>query len=191
MRVLEQRELLLQRVRAEMVRLRADFATREDLDLIVVAIADGALCEDSEMITKAYAQAVPMGSDLPVSANTEQKPTLLAVANKDPQGLDLQALHLIKGWVHAEGRMHSQVIPIVEAENGSSQLCVVYSDDGFDASQSAYYYLRAVEPSVPRWHTYDCEKLPEADRPAVCNDGTYPSTVQEMAWSSPIWYQPQ
>ncbi|RZO18500.1 MAG: DUF3604 domain-containing protein, partial [SAR92 clade bacterium] len=49
--------------------------------------------------------------------------------------------------------------------------------------------LRAVEPKTPRWHMYDCASLSESDRPAVCSDGSYPETIQEMAWTSPIWYQ--
>ena len=67
-------------------------------------------------------------------------------------------------------------------------MCVVYEDPEFDPNQSAYYYLRVVEPETPRWHTYDCARIAEAERPEVCSDGRYPETIQEMAWTSPIWY---
>ena len=91
----------------------------------------------------------------------------------------------------AEGKMHNEVIPIASYSSGSSSLCAVYSDNTFDRTQSAYYYLRAVEPATARWHTYDCVMIPEADRPEVCSNDIYPETVQEMAWSSPIWYRGQ
>jgi hypothetical protein len=99
-------------------------------------------------------------------------------------------MHLVKGWLAEDGSMHSQVIRLLENEEGASQLCVVYSDENFDPEQPSYYYLRAVEPSTERWHTYDCARLPESERPPVCTDGSYPETIREMAWSSPIWYQP-
>ena len=87
--------------------------------------------------------------------------------------------------------MHNEVITVAEAETGADSLCVVYNDTHFDSSQSAYYYLRAVEPETARWHTYDCAALAEADRPEVCTNGVYPESIREMAWTSPIWYQGQ
>jgi hypothetical protein len=65
----------------------------------------------------------------------------------------------------------------------------VYVDENFDPRQSAYYYLRVVEPPSPRWHTYDCKVIAEDQRPAVCIDNSYPSDIVEMAWTSPIWYR--
>lgn len=149
------------------------------------------LCENPDMISVAYANGVPMGGDLasPSAETKAGKPSFLAIASKDPEGQNLSEMQLIKGWVDGEGKMHNQVIPIAQAEKGASQFCRVFTDESFDASQSAYYYLRAVEPATARWHTYDCASLAEADRPAVCSDGTYPETVREMAWSSPIWYR--
>ena len=128
-----------------------------------------------------------MGGDL---AAGDGKPKFLAYAGRDPEGQGLIALHLIKGWVDQEGRLHNTVLPISESETPAGSLCTVYEDVDFDPQQPAYYYLRVVEPPRPRWHTYDCAALPEADRPAVCGDSSYPDTVQEMAWTSPIWYRP-
>ena len=144
------------------------------------------LCARNDMVSASYRQAVPMGGDL-IAGEGELR--FLAHAVKDPESLDLADLQLIKGWVDEAGQLHSQVLTLASAPNGETSLCAVYTDKAFDPSHSAYYYLRAVESPSPRWHTYDCARLDEADRPAVCTDGTYPSEVREMAWSSPIWYR--
>ena len=147
-----------------------------------------AACDDPARAEAGYASGVPMGGDLPAGA-AEQQPRFLAYAAKDPQSLDLQALQLIKGWVDAEGQMHTSVTPIAEADSGAATLCTVYTDADFDAAQSAYYYLRVIEPSTPRWHTYDCARIEEDKRPEVCSNGDYPDAIHEMAWTSPIWYR--
>ena len=62
----------------------------------------------------------------------------------------------------------------------------------FDASQPSFYYLRAVENPSPRWSLLDCLKIDAADRPAACaEDSEVPKIIQELGWSSPIWYQPE
>jgi len=149
------------------------------------------LCDSPDMVNQAYQAGVPMGSDLLPTKTNGSAPALLAYAAKDPDGKPLVALHLIKGWVDAAGNMHNEVITVAEDQAGADSLCVVYTDDKFDASQSAYYYLRAVEPETARWHTYDCAALEESERPEVCTNGSYPETIREMAWTSPIWYQGQ
>ena len=144
------------------------------------------LCDASDQVSVAYRDGVPMGSDLKPGAG---QPSFYASASQDPNGLPLNELHLIKGWVNADGTMETQVIPVQEAEKAAT-LCAVYKDEAFDPEVPSYYYLRAVEPATPRWHTYDCDTFAEADRPAVCSSGDYPGTIREMAWSSPIWYRP-
>ena len=148
------------------------------------------LCEASDRDAQGYAGGVPMGGDLAVAANADTKPRFLAHASKDAAGGNLVALQLIKGWVSADGKLNTAVLPMVEAKEGKAALCSVYTDESFDAAQSAYYYLRVLEAPSPRWHTYDCARIPEENRPAVCTNGEYPDTIQEMAWSSPIWYRP-
>lgn len=151
---------------------------------------DENLCSNKDLVKIAYAEGVPMGGDL-VPSSAGHKPRFLAYAFRDPMGQKLEALHLIKGWVDAEGKLHNKVIPIVVSDSGANSLCTVYTDNTFDPTQSAYYYLRAVEPATSRWHTYDCARIPDADRPEVCSNGAYPETIREMAWTSPIWYRGQ
>ena len=144
-------------------------------------------CDLDDPATTGYANGVPMGGDMTAG----QAPKFLAYAIKDPQGADIIALQLIKGWVDDEGKMRTSVSDIASADDGAASLCTVYQDPNFNADQWAYYYLRVVEPKTPRWHTYDCARIPEHNRPDVCSNGSYPDTVQEMAWTSPIWYSPQ
>ncbi len=155
---------------------------------------DASLCDSENLVASGYQNGVPMGGDLSSSTASNDKPTLLASVQRD-SGSDstaLQKLQLVKGWVDGEGRLHSQVIDIAGADGKEhNSLCAVYRDEAFNPAFATYYYLRAVEHPVARWSVHDCESLPEAERPAVCSDGSYPDTIQEMAWTSPVWYQPK
>lgn len=144
------------------------------------------LCERNDMVNLAYSQGVPMGGDL---AYGEGKPKILAYAVKDPESADLTDLQLIKGWVDENGALNSQVLTLASAPEGKASFCAVYTDEDFNPAESAYYYLRAVEPPRPRWHSYDCARLEAAERPAVCSDESFPAEIREMAWTSPIWYR--
>jgi hypothetical protein len=57
-------------------------------------------------------------------------------------------------------------------------------DPEFDASQRAFYYLRVLEISTPRWTTFDAKIF------GVEASGRRPASIQERAYTSPIWYTP-
>ncbi|MBD3648850.1 MAG: DUF3604 domain-containing protein, partial [Pseudomonadales bacterium] len=163
------------------------------------------LCDDSDRVKKGYDLGVPMGGDLPPPADPEAKPAFLAMAIRDPLGAPLQELQLVKGWIDNEGNRRSDVITIAGGDTGArvnlqtgqrsgeghNSLCTVYRDDDFHPDQSAYYYLRVVENPSARWSVHDCRRLPEEERPAVCSDDSVPSVINEMAWTSPVWFEPE
>lgn len=67
---------------------------------------------------------------------------------------------------------------------GAAQLNTVWSDPDFDPEHPAFYYLRVLEIPTPRWSTYDAKAL------GIDPPEDFPATIQERAWSSPIWYRP-
>ena len=160
-------------------------------------------CELDDRVEHGYQNGSPMGSDFnarPPGA----KPRLLATAVQDPQSAQLQKLQIIKGWIDSDGKSHYKVIEVSRQHNdegridlesgawsgpGSSTLCAVFRDEEFDPGEPAYYYLRTVEVPTLRWSWAQCVALPVDERPAECKNDA-PKTIQEMAWTSPIWYLP-
>ena len=66
----------------------------------------------------------------------------------------------------------------------------MWRDPDFDPERPAFYYVRVVEDPVCRWSWRDCLTLAEDARPPACSDPTVPRTIQERAWTSPVWYSP-
>ena len=67
---------------------------------------------------------------------------------------------------------------------GEAMLTAHWQDPDFDPAQSAFYYVRVLEIPTPRWTTYDAAffNIPRPDN--------VPPTVQDRAYTSPIWYTP-
>ena len=130
---------------------------------------------------------------------------------KDPQSGNLDRIQIIKGWVDqgipqekiydvalSDGRQvdpnSGWVAPVgntVDASTasytnsiGDAGLAVVWEDPDFDPDESAVYYVRVIEIPTPRWSTYD------AVRNGIPLPDGVPVSIQERAWSSPIWYTP-
>ena len=66
---------------------------------------------------------------------------------------------------------------------GAAELKALWSDPEFDPSQRAFYYVRVLENPTCRWSTWD------AIRAGVEPRQDLHKTIQERAWSSPIWYE--
>jgi hypothetical protein len=67
---------------------------------------------------------------------------------------------------------------------GDPLLFGYWKDPDFDAQQSAFYYVRVIEIPTPRWTTYDA-KFFGVERPK-----DVPASIQDRAYTSPIWYTP-
>jgi hypothetical protein len=73
---------------------------------------------------------------------------------------------------------------------GADALCAQWQDPDFDPAQQAFYYVRVLENPTCRWSTFLCNQLPPEQRQPSCDDPSVPKTIQERAWTSPIWYDP-
>jgi hypothetical protein len=60
----------------------------------------------------------------------------------------------------------------------------VWKDPDFDACQRAFYYARIMEVPTPRWTAYDAKRFGTRPLPGTA------LTLQERAYTSPIWYTP-
>lgn len=164
------------------------------------------LCDDPQPERIGYRNGVLMGGDLPPSPEGSDKPSFYVHAEADPLGAPLQRIEIIKGWIDAKGEPKLRVFEVagdsagggdVDPETcetsgeGSSSLCTVWTDEEFQAGQRAFYYARVVENPTCRWSTYECNRLSPEERPPTCQDPNVPKTIQERAWTSPVWYRPE
>jgi len=67
---------------------------------------------------------------------------------------------------------------------GAVELKGTWTDPTFDPNQNAFYYVRVLEIPTPRWSMFDAKEL-GIPHPTDLN-----KTLQERAFTSPIWYQP-
>jgi hypothetical protein len=168
--------------------------------------------DDKDFVEKAYKRGVPMGGDLPKKPSGAKAPTFAVWALKDPESGNLDRIQIIKGFINKWGRTDEKIYDVALSDGrkvdpktgkapaigntvdvkkatytndiGDSQLAAVWTDPDFDPKQKAVYYVRVLEIPTPRWSTYDAARnsLPISD--------LVPATIQERAWSSPIWYTP-
>ena len=170
-----------------------------------------ASCADSRLVERGYRVGVPMGGDLPARPKGGGAPAFLLSALRDPgtpehRGGLLQHAQVVKGWVGEDGYFHQAVYEVAgNAANGASvdaatcqpmgagaeSLCGVWRDPDFDPKRSAVYYARVLENPSCRYTTRVCRNSSPADRPERCDDPRVAETIQERAWTSPIWYTPQ
>jgi len=158
-----------------------------------------------------YAQGVPMGGDLSRNPDPSAAPQLLIRAVKDPKDANLDRLQVVKGWVDSTGQQQENVFNVAWSDNraldakgkltpvgntvdlatahyensiGSAELSTLWTDPSFDPAQRAFYYVRVLQIPTPRHSLYDAVAL---QQPAP-EEG--PATIQERAYTSPIWYTP-
>ena len=160
-------------------------------------------------IGEAYVRGVPMGGEL--LARADSVPAFLIWATHDPRETWLQRAQVVKGWVEA-GESRERVFDVACSDGltpdpethrcpdngatvdladcsptldaGAVELRTLWRDPTFAPGQRAFYYLRVLQNPTCRWSTWD------ALRAGVAPQRNVPATIQERAWSSPIWYLP-
>ncbi len=177
------------------------------------------LCEEPDLVARGYAHGVPMGADLRGAAPGAAglAPAFAIQALRDPgvsghAGTALQRVQIVKLWEQG-GRAREVVHEVAgDPANGAGvdlatcqpkgpgfdSLCAVWSDPDFDPTRHALYYARVVENPSCRWTTFACNARgvdcadPGSVAPGLeaCCDPEVPRTIQERAWTSPIWWVP-
>jgi len=164
------------------------------------------ILSSADLLDQAYAQGVPMGGE--IEGGEEASPRFVAWAIQDPGSAPLQRLQIIK--VSAQNGAALETIYDVACsggetpdpetrrcpDNGSSvdisscdttpgsgvgELKALWSDPDYDPNQVSAYYVRVLENPTCRWSTWDAVRAGTPPNPAL------ETTLQERAWSSPIW----
>ena len=168
---------------------------------------------DSEsLVSDAYSKGVTMGSDL--LSVEGQTPEFIVWAQKDKNGAPLQRVQIIKGWVDmASGRPKEKIFDVacsdglqpdpntnicpdngakvnisdcsISSNVGSSELKTIWKDPEFVPENKSFYYVRVLENPTCRWSTWDAIKSGYKPREDLHE------TIQERAWTSPIWFIPE
>jgi Protein of unknown function (DUF3604) len=165
--------------------------------------------EGANWIQSAYERGVPIGGDL--AGDPEGRaPTFLVAATKEADGANLDRIQIVKGWVENGKQMEriynialsgdrkpdaagtiepvGNTVDVATAsytnDIGAVQLTATWTGPDFDPAVPAVYYARVLQIPTPQWSTYDAAnlgvKVPEG----------LPTSIQERAWTSPIWYTP-
>jgi Protein of unknown function (DUF3604) len=164
--------------------------------------------ESADLYETATVSGVPMGGEL---AHSTAAPNFLVVASRDPVGANLDRIQIVKGWMDGSGEPQEKVFDIswagdrvagpngdlpavgdtvdrqtgeVHNSIGEPQLQAYWQDPEFDAAQSAFYYVRVLQIPTARHSLLDAQAL------GMEHAGEQPDTIQERAYTSPIWYKP-
>ena len=172
---------------------------------------DPSMIRSPDWVRRAYASGVPMGGDLPSARPAGGALRFIVQATKDPDGANLDRIQIIKVWLLGDqyqekifdvalsgGRrpdprtgQAGAVGNTVDLKTGrfqntigASELRAMWTDPAFDPKAPALYYARVLEIPTARWSTLlaIANKLPAPAGAAA--------TIQERAWSSPIWFTP-
>jgi hypothetical protein len=171
-------------------------------------IEGDALAEDIAEI--GYQKGVPMGGELS-NSTVGGAPSFLIKAVKGALDHNLDRVQVIKGWTDASGEAQEKVFDVLWSGDrqpnqlgklpsvgnsanintgktantiGSAELAGVWIDPEFNPQQNAFYYARVLQIPTVRHSQLDAVSI-GLDTPF---EG--PATIQERAYSSPIWYSP-
>ena len=173
---------------------------------------DSSIVNSANAVSEAYANGVTMGSDLARSDLADDTaPAFFVWAMRDPDTAPLQRLQIIKGWIE-NGKPREKVYDVacsdggtvdpnthrcpnngatvdiqtcrIPQDTGDPEIRALWQDPNFDQDQHAFYYARVLENPKCRWSTWDALRAGVKPR-----EGMH-TTIQDRAWSSPIWYNP-
>jgi hypothetical protein len=162
--------------------------------------------QSGDLARLGYSKGVPMGGDL--RRHGDRTPNFLVAAGRDPNGANLDRIQIVKGWLDADGQSQETIYDVALSGDrqdgslpvgntvdlatgaytnniGAAQLAVVWRDPDFDSKLSTFYYVRVLEIPTPRYSLLDSIALG-----MDWQDTNRPATIQERAYSSPIWYSP-
>lgn len=168
------------------------------------------ILEQTDWPAHAYRHGVSMGSDL-YGQDGAESPRFAVWAARDALSAPLQRLQVIKVTTD-DSAMGEQIFDVACAggqspddethrcpdngatvdltdcsfseETGDAELSALWQDPTFNADQPAMYYVRVLENPTCRWSTWDAVRAGQTPRPDL------QATLQERAWTSPIWYTP-
>jgi hypothetical protein len=160
---------------------------------------------NSKLASRAYSQGVAMGGELTTNGKA---PNFIVWASADPRGTPLQRMQVIKGYIK-DGQAMEQVYDVACSDGlvpeptthrcrdngakvnlsdcsistgvGDGEMLTRWEDPDYNADVDAFYYARVLENPSCRWSTWD------ALREGVEPRADLHKTIQERAWSSPIW----
>ena len=162
----------------------------------------------AELYQQATRQGVPMGGIL---STTGAAPEFLVLADKDPAGANLDRIQIVKGWLDANSEQREQIYDVIwsgdrqpdadgrlppvgntvdlrtgQVENsiGAAQLSARWRDPDYTPGQTAFYYVRVIQIPTARHSLLDAIALGQQ------HAANHPDTIQERAYSSPIWVKP-
>jgi len=165
----------------------------------------------SDMIAIGYKKGVPMGGDIS-KAPAGKVPSFMITAMKDPVDANLDRIQVVKGWLDKDGKPQEKVFNVAMADGrtvdangkvepvgntvdlntgkytntiGDTQLATLWTDPEFDPALRAFYYVRVLQIPTPRHTLFDTIALG-----IDAKESGNPATIQERAYSSPVWYTP-
>lgn len=169
--------------------------------------------ERPDFAEQGYARGVPMGSDLPKPPAADDAPSFMVRALRDADGANLDRVQIVKGWVDSKGGMHERIYDVAVSDGrtigkdgrckedvgttvdvkgatyrnsiGDALLTAHWQDPDFNPNVRAFYYVRVIEIPTPRWTAYDAARF------GIELPDHIQMTIQDRAYTSPIWYTPQ
>ena len=167
--------------------------------------------ESADLASIGYAGGVPMGGELNL-APEGNAPHFLIRASRGPLDHNLDRIQIIKGWTDGSGQAQEKIFNVAWSGDrqlatdgrlpsvgntadistgktansiGDPELAAMWVDPEFDPAHRAFYYARVLQIPTVRHSQLDAIAL------GIETPYEGPATLQERAYTSPIWYSPR